>query len=108
MLDPGSTSFVISRNAAKAFKIPVIRRTKKDQSKDVTGREIIMEGLYTIALRLSFGNHHSYDPENHAVEVMETSNDYDSLIPAWYLEKHNVRGTTTSHLHFPHCRSQCY
>jgi hypothetical protein len=29
MLDLGSTSFVISPNAAKAFKIPVVKRIKK-------------------------------------------------------------------------------
>jgi len=43
LLDLGSTSFVISPNAAKAFKIPVIKRTKKVQSNDVTGWEILTE-----------------------------------------------------------------
>jgi hypothetical protein len=108
MLDLGSTSFVISPNAAKAFKIPVVRRTKKVRSNDVTGREINTEGLFTIPLGLFFGNHRSYDEKDHAFEVMETSSDYDCLIPAWYLEKHKARGTTTSHLHFPHCGNQCY
>ena len=37
MLDLGSTSFVISPNAAKAYRIPVVKRTKKVKSKDVTG-----------------------------------------------------------------------
>jgi hypothetical protein len=57
MLDLESTSIVISPNAAKAFKIPVVRRTKKVRSNDVTGREITTEGLFTVPLRLSFGNH---------------------------------------------------
>jgi len=57
MFDLGSTSFVISPNAAKAFKIPVVKRTKKIRSNDVTAREIITEGLYTVPLGLSFGNH---------------------------------------------------
>jgi len=39
---------------------------------------------------------------------METSTDYDCLILSWYLEKHKAQGTTTSHLHFPHCDSHCY
>jgi hypothetical protein len=39
---------------------------------------------------------------------METCSDYGCLIPAWYLQKHKARGTTTSHLHFPHCGNQCY
>jgi hypothetical protein len=38
---------------------------------------------------------------------METCLDYDCHIPAWDLEKHKARGTTTSHLHFPHCGTQC-
>jgi len=50
----------------------------------------------------------SYDDNNHAFEVMETSQDYDCLKPAWYLEKHTAQGTTTSHLHFPHCSAECY
>jgi len=108
MLDLGSTSFVILPNAAKAFKIPVVKRSKRVQSKDVTGPEIVRERLYTIPLGLSFGNHRSFDKKDHAFEVMETSQDYDYLIPAWYLEQHEARGTTTSHLHFPHCGSQCY
>jgi len=39
---------------------------------------------------------------------MKTSDDYNCLIPTWHLEKHKARGTTTSHLHFPHCGSQYY
>jgi hypothetical protein len=39
---------------------------------------------------------------------MKTSSDYDCLIPTWYLEKHKATGTTTSHLHCPHCGTQCY
>jgi hypothetical protein len=37
MLDLGSTSFDISPNAAKVFKIPVVKRTMKVQSEDVAG-----------------------------------------------------------------------
>jgi hypothetical protein len=64
--------------------------------------------LFTIPLGLSFGNHRSYDEEDHAFEVMDTCSDHDFLIPAWYLEKHKARGTTTLHLHFPHCGNHCY
>ena len=55
-----------------------------------------------------FGNDRSYDEEDHAFKVIKTSRDYDALIPAWYLQKHKARGTTTSHLHFPHCPDSCY
>jgi len=108
MLDLGSTSFVISPEAVKAFKIPVIKRIKKVVSKDITGQEIKTEGLITIHLGLLVGNHRLYDEEDHAFEVVKTSADYDCLIPAWYVEKHKARGTTTSHLHFPHCTGGCY
>jgi hypothetical protein len=57
MLDLGSTRFVISPNAVKAFRIPVVKRKKKVKSKDETGRDIITEGLYTVPLGVSFGNH---------------------------------------------------
>lgn len=59
-------------------------------------------------LGLFFGNHCSYDADDHAFEVMPTSEDYDCLIPAWYLKKHKAPGTMTSHLHFPHFTSQCF
>jgi len=101
MLVLGSTSFVISPNASKAFKILVVQRTKKVKSKDVTGREILTAGLYTIPLGFSFGNHCSDNPDDHAFEAIAKSADYDSVIRVWYLEKYNARGTATSHLHFP-------
>lgn len=75
MLDLGSTGYVILPNAAKAFKIPVVKGTEKGQSRDVTGRELFTEGIYPIALGFSFANHRSYDPKDHAFEVMETSRD---------------------------------
>jgi len=108
MLDNGSTSFVISPEAAKAFSIPVVKRTRPVQTGDVSGNNMKTENMFTIPLGLSFGNHRSYDEEDHAFEVMKTAADYDALIPAWYLQKHKARGTTTSHLHFPHCPIECY
>lgn len=107
MLDLGSTSFAISPEAALAFAIPAVKRTKPVQTKDVSGREIVTEGLFTVLLGLSYGNHRSFDEEDHAFKVLKPSGDCDALIPAWYLEKHKARGTTTSHLHFLHCSGQC-
>jgi hypothetical protein len=46
--------------------------------------------------------------DDHAFDVMPTSHDYDCLIPAWYLEMDKAQRTTSSHLHFPHCTSQCF
>jgi len=108
MLDLGSTSFVISPEAAKAFSIPVVLRPKPAKAGDVSGSQLKTEGLFTVPLGVSFGNHRSYDEDNHAFEVIKTSGDYDALIPAWYFEKYKARGTTTSHLHFPHCPQECY
>lgn len=108
MLDLASTSFVISPEAAKALVIPVGKRSKKVKSADVSGKEIETKGLCTVPLGLSFGNHPSFDENDHASEVMNTSGDYNPLIPAWYLDKHRARGTTTSHLHLPHRTSTCY
>jgi len=45
MLDLGSTSFVISPEATRAFGIPVIKRKKQVISKDVTGRQIKTDGF---------------------------------------------------------------
>jgi hypothetical protein len=108
ILDLRSTSFLISPNTAKAFKIPVVRRKKTVQANDVTRRKIVNMGLYTVPLGFSFGNHRSYNEEDHALEVIKTCDDYDCLILAWYREKHKARETTTSHLHLPHCGTQCY
>jgi transposase InsO family protein len=108
MLDNGSTSFVISPEAAKAFAIPVVKRTRPIRTGDASGNNMKTENLFTVPLGISFGNHRSFNHEDHAFEVMKTSGAYDALIPAWYLEKHSARGTTTSHLHFPHCPQECY
>jgi len=108
MVDSGSTSFVILTEAAKAFSIPVVVRSMPLKAGDVSGCQLKMEGLIAVPLGVSFGNHRSYDKEDHAFEIITTSRDYGALIPAWYLEKHKARGTTTSHLHFPHCQQACY
>jgi len=101
MLDLGSTSFVISPEAAKAFSIPVVVRPRPLNAGDVSRSQLKMEGLFTVPLGGSFGNHRFYNEEDHAFEVIKTSGDYDALIPAWDLERHTAKGITTSHLHFP-------
>jgi len=57
MLDLGSTSFVLSPQAAKAYKIPVVKREIPAKASDVGGSRIVPEGLFTIPFGLSFGNH---------------------------------------------------
>jgi hypothetical protein len=108
MLDLGSTSFVISPEATNSFKIPVVKRNIPTKTSDVGGTKLKTEGLYSIPLSLSFGNHRTYDVKDHAFEVMKTSSQYDALIPAWYLEKHKADGTTAGHLHFPSCSKTCF
>jgi hypothetical protein len=98
----------VSPEAAKAFSIPVVKRHKPIKSGDVSGTNLNTENLFTVPLGVSFGNHRTYDEEDHAFKIIKTTADYDALIPAWYLEKHKTRGTTTSHLHFPDCQSECY
>jgi len=98
MLDLGSNSFVISPEAAKAFSIPVVKRPRPIISGDVLGTSLKTENLFTVPLGILFGNHQSFNEEDHAFKVIKTSRDYDALIPAWYLENHKARGTTTSHL----------
>jgi len=108
MLDLGSTSFVISPEAAKAFGIPVVKRVLPTRVSDVGGKKIDTEGLHTIPLGLSFGNHRPFVEKDHAFEVMKTSSQYDALIPAWYLQKHKAEGMTAGHLHFLFCSETCF
>jgi len=108
MLDLGSTSFVISPEAAKVFSIPVVSRPRPAKAGDVSGSQLETGGLFTVPLGVSVCNHRSHDEDDHAFEVIKTSGDYDALIPAWYLEKHMARGINTSHLHFPHCPQKSY
>jgi hypothetical protein len=84
MLDNGSTSFVISPEAAKAFAIQVVKRQQPIRTGDPSGKDMETENMFTIPLGVSFGNHRSYNEEDHAFEVMKTAGDYDALIPAWY------------------------
>jgi hypothetical protein len=87
MLDLGSTSFVLSPEVAKAFKIPVVERNEPVKVKHASGELMKTTGLFTVPLGLSFNNHRSFAEQDHAFEVMKTSQDYDALIPAWYLEQ---------------------
>jgi len=108
MLDFGSTRFVFSPIATKAFKVPVVWKTKKVQWKDVTAWEIVTEGLDPIPVQLSFGNHCSYDAGDLAFDIMDTMREYDCLLPARDVEKQKAQGTTASQLHFPLCDFHCY
>jgi hypothetical protein len=83
MLDRGSISFVISPEAAKAFAIPVVTRTKPAKTADVSGTNIPTEGLFTVPLGKLFGNNQTYDETDHALEVMKTPGDCDAVIPTW-------------------------
>jgi hypothetical protein len=107
MLDLGSSSFIISPQAAKAYKIPVEKREIPARASDIGGSRIVTEGLFTIPLGLSFGNHRTLDDKDHAFEVMKSSSEYDVLIPAWYLRKHKAQGITEGKLHFPLCSESC-
>jgi hypothetical protein len=101
MLDLGSTSLVISPEAAKVFRVPVVKRTIPGKASDVRGTKIITEGL-------SFRNHRTLDQNDHAFEVMKTSTEYDTLIPAWYLNQHKAQGITEEDLHFSLCLENCF
>jgi len=108
MLDFGSTSFVLSLEATKAFKIPVVKRKIPGKASDVGGRKIPTEGLFTVPLGLLFGNHRTFDEKDHAFELIKTTGDSNALIPAWYLNQHQASGITTGHLHFSNCGSKCF
>jgi hypothetical protein len=108
MLNLGSTSFVISPEATKVFKIAVVRRNVPTRTSDVGGKMTETKGLHTVPLGLSCGNHRTYDIKDHAFKVMKTSSQYAALIPASYLEKHKAEEITAGHLHFPYCRETCF
>jgi hypothetical protein len=61
MLDNGSTSFVISPEAAKPYQIPVVKRQQPVRTGDASGNNMKNENLFTLPLGISFGNHRSYD-----------------------------------------------
>jgi hypothetical protein len=84
------------------------RRPDTIKAGNVSGGNLKTEGSFTIPLGVSFGNHCFYDEKDHSFEVIKTLAECDALIHAWYQEMHKVGGTTISHLHFPHCRSEWY
>jgi hypothetical protein len=84
MRDLGSTSFIISQPAAKCFGDPVVKRTITTGASDISSSRIITEGLFTIPLRLPFRNDRTPDDKDHAFEVMKTSSEYNTVIPAGY------------------------
>jgi hypothetical protein len=51
-----------------------------------------------------FGNQRSLA----TFEVVKMQNDYEVLIPVWYMEQHKAQGTTYRHLDFTECPSKCY
>ena len=73
MHELGSTSFVISPEAAKAFSMPVVKRLRSIKSGNVSGNNLTTGNLFTFPLGVSFGNLRSYNEEDHAFEVIKTS-----------------------------------
>jgi hypothetical protein len=104
MLDLGSTSFTISSECAKVFKILLVRRKQATGANDFGGNMVSLPGMYTIMLGLAFGNHQSLE----TFEVVKMQKDYDVLIPVWYREQHKAQGTTYGHLHFTEYGNKCY
>jgi hypothetical protein len=99
ILDLGSTSFTISPECAKVFKMPLVQRKHAIRAKEFRGNKVSLPGMYTIWWGLAFGYHRSLE----MFKVVKMQNDYDVLIPAWYLEQHIAQGTTYGHLHFTEC-----
>jgi hypothetical protein len=96
MLALGSTSFTISPECAKVFKIPLVHRKHAIGAKDYGANKVSLPGMYAIQLGLAFGYHRLLE----MFEVVKMQKDYNVLIPAWYLEQHKAQGTTYGHLHF--------
>jgi hypothetical protein len=107
MMDLGSTSLVISPEAANGIRVPVVKREIPARESDVGGTTITTEGLFTIPLGLSFENHRTSDMDQ-AFEVIKTLSEYDALIPAWCLNNHKAQGITVGRLHFPMCPEKCF
>jgi len=95
MLDPGYTSFIISPEAATVFKVRVVKGTTKVMSGDISGQEIITEGIYTKHRRITVANHRMYNLKDTSYRVIKTSPDYDDSMPAQFLEEQNPCVVTT-------------
>jgi hypothetical protein len=57
MLYVGSTSFTISPECAKVYKIPLVQRKHAIRAIDFGGNNVSLPGMYTIPLGLGFGNY---------------------------------------------------
>jgi hypothetical protein len=104
LLDLGCISFTISLEGAKVFKLPLVQRNHAIGAKTFAGRKVSLPGIYTIPLEFAFGNHQSLETFN----VVQMQNDYDVLIPAYYLKQNKAQGTMYGHLHCMECRNKCY
>jgi len=107
MVDLGSTSFVISPEAAKASQILGVKRTIPGKVSDIGGRRIPTEALLTIPSEFSFGNYRTLDAKDHEFEIMKSSSDYNAQIPSSYLNQHRAHRITTGRLYFPNCSLKC-
>lgn len=79
----------------------MVKREIPAKTSDVGGSTNVTDGL-------SFGHDRTLEENDHAFEVMKTSSEYDSLIPAWYLNNHKAQGITEGRLHFALCSERCF
>jgi len=100
--DLGSTSFVISPQAAKAFKVPVVKRIIPAKASD-SENQYYNRRLFTIPLGLSFGNIDF--GQISGVQVMKNLLNI-RLIPD-VLDNHRAQGITEEDYTFQ-CDQKCF
>jgi len=97
--------FLLLRRLPKLqiLRIPVPNRKCEAVASVFEGTKMRMDGLYTIPLEVSFGNHRFYDITDHVFKVIKLSYNDNVQIPAQYVPHHNPEETHTWHWWFPQC-----
>lgn len=101
LLDTGSTTCIVSETFAEEHGLPHVVRAKPIPFKDFTGRIVPDSGkAYTLPLYLEHQGHVTKE----TFEIAPCDEEYDVILPYWWMCKHPPIGLTEGKCEFSHDR----
>jgi hypothetical protein len=104
LLDSGSTIPLLSLSWVKPLTIPIARRKHPKRVEDFAGNPVQGAGeYYTFPLLLQHRRHFT----RQTFEVAPMAEDYDAILPNWWIDRHPRSQSSKDLFTSPDCRRHC-
>ena len=96
LLDSGASVPLLDKSWAEASGVPLVARQTPKPIEDFAGNEVAGAGQhYTARLELQYKRHYVLE----AFEIAPLGNEFDALLPAWWIERHQPSSMAVSRIH---------